>query len=470
MPKLSLYRPEKGNDFHFLDRTILEQFQVGGVDIYIHRYLGPVDPLEGESTPGLPNNSNAIPELGIQDLIFMENRDRHYDPDVYVLRGIYTMQDLDFNLSQFGLFLNNDNLMIHFHLRNTVDALTRKIMPGDVLELPHLKDEYALDDNIVALKRFYVVQDVTRPTNGFSQTWYPHLLRAKCAPLVDSQEFKEILDSDAGAGDGSTLRDLMSTYKKSIEINNQIIAEADLEVPSSGFNTNNLYVMPTAADTGLIAVADASIASSDASLDQPVLDASAVLKTPNKDFYVGYLSGDGIPSNGAPYGFGITFPSNPTTGQFYLRTDFLPNRLFRYDGKHWVRYEDNVRMTLDNFGSQDVESGAFQGRQVQETLLSGFINNTNKTGSTELIFGKVTAVSATPGVLTNISYADGMYATVLFDNTKHKSTVTRDVSGRALITFDTPAAAGTHVQWKIFDKAFDERQSLSKVLKPRADN
>jgi hypothetical protein len=322
----------------------------------------------------------------------------------------------------------------------------------------------------VALKRFYVVQDVTRPTNGFSQTWYPHLLRAKCVPLVDSQEFKEILDSDAGAGDGSTLRDLMSTYKKSIEINNQIIAEADLEVPSSGFNTNNLYVMPTRDDTGLINVADASIASSDASLDQPVLDASAVLKTPNKDFYVGYLSGDGVPSNGAPYGFGITFPSNPTTGQFYLRTDFLPNRLFRYDGKHWVRYEDNVRMTLDNFGSQDVESGVFQGRQVQETLLSGFINNTNKTGSTELIFGKVTAVSTTPGVLTNISYADGMYATVLFDNTKHKSTVTRDISGRALITFDTPAAAGTHVQWKIFDKAFDERQSLSKVLKPRADN
>ena len=135
MPRLSLYKPEKGADFRFIDRAINEQFQIGGTDIYIHKSLGPVNPAEGESTPALPVNSNDILELGIQDLIFMENRDRHYDPDVYVIRGIYTMQDIDFNLSQFGLFLTNDNIMLTFHLRNTVDTLGRKIMAGDVLEL-----------------------------------------------------------------------------------------------------------------------------------------------------------------------------------------------------------------------------------------------------------------------------------------------------------------------------------------------
>ena len=209
MPKLSLYRPEKGNDFKFLDRTINEQFQVGGTDIYLHKYLGPVNPEEGTSTPTTPNNSNPIPELGIQDVLFMENRDRHYEPDVYVIRGIYTLQDIDFNLSQFGLFLQNDNIMITFHLRSSVESLGRKIMAGDVIELPHQKDEYALDDSLVALKRFYVVSEVTRPASGYSQTWYPHLVRAKCAPLVDTQEFKEILDQDSGAEDGSTIRDLL---------------------------------------------------------------------------------------------------------------------------------------------------------------------------------------------------------------------------------------------------------------------
>jgi hypothetical protein len=92
MPRLSLYRPEKGNDFKFIDRAINEQFQVGGTDVFLHKYLGPVNPEEGESSPTTPNNSSSIPELGIQDLLFMENRDRSYSENVYVLRGIYTLQ------------------------------------------------------------------------------------------------------------------------------------------------------------------------------------------------------------------------------------------------------------------------------------------------------------------------------------------------------------------------------------------
>jgi hypothetical protein len=356
--------------------VINEEFQVGGTDILVHKYLGPVNPEEGASTPGLPNNTNSIPELGIQDLIFMENRDRHYASDVYVIRGIYTMQDLDFNLSQFGLFLANDNIFVMFHLRNTVDSLGRKIMPGDVLELPHLKDEYALDDSLVALKRFYVVQDVSRPATGYSQTWYPHLLRAKCVPLVDSQEFKEILDADSGAGDGSTLRDLLSTYRQSIDINDQIIAQAEADAPLSGYETKHLFVVPTK-ESGLVDIADASDIDADASVDQAVLDASVILRSPNKDLYVGYLTGDGMPTNGSPYGFGLAFPSNPVIGQFYLRTDYMPNRLFKYDGRHWVKFEDNVRMTLNNFGHEDVATGAQAGKPIRETQKTGFINNTN---------------------------------------------------------------------------------------------
>lgn len=376
MPRLSLYRPEKGNDFKFLDRNINEQFQVGGTDVFIHKYLGPVNPADGASTPSTPNNVNSISELGIQDLIFMENRDRHYDQDIYVIRGIYTMQDLDFNLSQFGIFLQNDTLMLMFHLRSIVETLGRKIMSGDVIELPHLKDEYALDDSLVALRRFYVVQDVTRPAAGFSPTWFPHLVRAKCVPLVDSQEFKEILDSDAGAGDGSTLRDLLSNYKQSIDINNQIIEQATSDSPESGYNTKHLFVLPLRED-GLVDNADASDMDTDASSENHALDASIVLKSPSRDIYVGYLNGDGVPPNGAVYGFGISFPANPSTGQFFLRTDYLPNRLFRYDGKHWLRFEDNVRMTLNNFGESDVTTGAFAGDAVRKTQKTGFINNTN---------------------------------------------------------------------------------------------
>lgn len=387
MPRLSLYKPEKGNDFRFLDRVINEQFQVGGTDVFVHKYLGPVDPETGSSTPSTPNNTNSIPELGIQDLIFMENRDRRYDQDIYVSRGIYQLQDIDFNLSQFGLFLQNDTIMLIFHLRNIVDILGRKIMPGDVVELPHQKDEYALDDSLVALKRFYVVQDVSRPASGYSPTWYPHLLRAKCVPLVDSQEFKDILDKPANEEDPSqgSLRDLLSTYQNSIDTNNQILAQAEADSPLSGYETGHLFVIPVNNNTGLVDVADVTLENVDASTENFSLDASIVLKSPNKNVYVSYLEGDGKPTNGAPYNFGISFPNDPVIGQYHLRTDYMPNRLFRFDGTRWVKYEDNVRMTLNNFGHEDVVSAPNIGKPVRQTLKTSFINNNN----TSTIAGEV---------------------------------------------------------------------------------
>jgi hypothetical protein len=242
-------------------------------------------------------------------------------------------------------------------------------MAGDVIELPHQKDEYALDDRLVALKRFYVVSEVTRPASGYSQTWYPHLLRAKCSPLVDTQEFKEILDQDSGAEDGSTLRDLLSTYQKNIDINDQIIAQARADAAKSGYETNQFYVIPKD-DKNLVEVEDVANGEIDVSSD--ALDASAVLASPTKNYYVGYLTGDGIPPDGAPYSFGIAFPGAAIQGEFFLRTDYLPNRLFRYDGRHWIKYEDNVRMTTSTLGETQTNDPLL----VRRKLKASFVNNT----------------------------------------------------------------------------------------------
>ena len=373
MPRLSLYRPEKGNDFRMLDRTINEQFQAGGTDIVIHKYLGPVDPEAGEATPATPVNSNAIPELGIQDVLFMENRDRKYEKDVYVARGIYTMQDLDFNLQQFGFFLTNDNIMITFHLRSTVELLGRKIMPGDVFELPHLKDEYALGDDMVALKRFYVVTDVVRPATGYSQTWYPHLLRAKCQPLVDAQEYKDILDQDSGDG-ANSLRDILSTYNQNIAINNQIIAQAEEDAGLSGYDTSHFYILPLNEDNQTLNVRDTTDTDVDASYEGTAADASSVFVTPDKDVYISMYQGDGVPPNGAPYTFGIEYPFNPGIGAYHLRTDYMPNRLFRFNGNGWEYVESNVRMTLTN---KPVDSLPAPDALTRHTQIGSFINNNN---------------------------------------------------------------------------------------------
>ena len=81
MPRLSLYKPEKGKDFEFIDNRIYEMFTVGGTDVNIHKYLGPKQVDSADATADQPAY-NAVAETNIQDLLFLENRDRKYDQDV----------------------------------------------------------------------------------------------------------------------------------------------------------------------------------------------------------------------------------------------------------------------------------------------------------------------------------------------------------------------------------------------------
>lgn len=362
MPRISLYKPERGNDYEFLDRQISEMFTVGGTDINIHKYFGPLNPSEGEATADKPIY-DAVKETNIQDLLFLENRDRKYDPDIYTMRGIYNVQDIDFNLSQFGLFLSNDTLFLTIHIRDSVKALGRKIMSGDVIELPHLKDEYALNDYSMALKRFYVVEDVNRASEGFSQTWYPHLYRLKLKQIYDGQEYSEILDLPAAEGSDKTLRDVLSTYEKEMQINAAVVAQAEIDAPKSGFTTSHFYTVATN-DDGTISLQTADETDIDASNISTSTD--EIVNRPSREGYSGYLLnyGDGSTPNAAPYGFGIQFPRNPYEGDYFLRTDYLPNRMFRFDGARWLKVKDDVRMTLSN--TLD--------RHTQRT---SFINNTN---------------------------------------------------------------------------------------------
>ena len=355
MPRLSLYKPEKGQDYTFLDKTVVEMFTVGGTDVFVHKYLGPKNPAEADATSDEPRY-DSVKETNIQDMLFLENRDRKYDSSIYNLRGIYNVQDIDFDMSQFGLFLQNDTLFMTIPITSSVKVLGRKVMPGDVFELPHLKDEYALNDFNVALKRFYVVEDVNRAAEGFSATWYPHLYRVKLKQIYDSQEFKEILQKDAGAGDGKTLRDVLSTYEKEMQINNAVVAQAEANTKKAGYDTTNLYTLQVD-DKGKPELVTTDTSTLDTTTHNTLTD--RINQTPSKSGYDGYLLGDGLAPNGEIFGFGISFPSASDKGDYFLRTDFLPNRLFRYDGGRWIKMEDNVRMTLSNTDTRSNLKGTF---------------------------------------------------------------------------------------------------------------
>jgi hypothetical protein len=363
MPRLSLYKPTKGNDDKFINKTMSEMFTVGGVDVYVHKYLGPLaQPATNATNPGTTGIT------GIQDLLFLENRDRKYDTSVYTIRTIYRINDNDFDLTQFGLFLTGDTMFSVFHYDDMIDVIGRKLMVGDVLELPNLIDYYPLDEGVgAALKRFYVINDATRAAEGFAATYWPHLWRCKLQPLVDSQEYKDILNNLPATDSGdstNTLGEVISTYNKYIEINDAIVTRAEQDVPKSGYDTTTIYTETVdqygyPVDPGAL---NASVVTDDASDTNH--DASAQTLT-SAVKVEGYLTGDALPPNGATVAAGIAFPNAPGQGDYHLRLDYIPNRLFRYDGRRWVKVEDSVRTNLTP-GTEN------------QTQLSGFINDTNK--------------------------------------------------------------------------------------------
>lgn len=452
MPRLSLYKPERGQDYRFIDRQISEMFQAGGTDVYLHKYLGPKNSGVGTADQPIYSTQNVA---NIQDLLFLENRDRKYDTEIYRIRGLYNVQNIDFNLSQFGLFIDNDTVYMTVHINDFIKYIGRKPLSGDVVELPNLRDDFALNDFDVTLPRYYVIEDVGRASEGFSATWYPHLYRLKLKKITDNQQFADILDQPVNENSNLTLRQLLSTANKELEINDSVLAQAEADAPQSGFETRQFYTLAVDPTNGqpLLQTVDETVL--DASNE--TFSASEVANRAKRSGYSGYLLGDGAPPNGADFGHGIQFPAMPYEDDFFLRTDMLPNRLFRYDGARWIKVEDKVRHTLTN-------------SNTRQTLKTSFINNTNITGTTVVQEGIDIPTVATTIIQTIVPFTAKMGAKVMIGDEKVSvATVTSGTGGNAKITMSSSAAIGSNVTWTLYESFIDERQSISKALKPKAD-
>jgi hypothetical protein len=324
MPRLSIWNSgKKGNDYRFIDRSISEYFGASGTAVYIHLYEGVHDQQAPDGEPQVSNITS------IQDVLLLENRDRKYSDVVYEMRGLYNVNDVDFDLRQFGFFLQNDTLFIEFHMNDAIAQLGRKIMSGDVLELPHLRDDALLDGG-KAINKFYVVDDVNRASDGYSPTWWPHILRVKCSPMADAQEYADILDKQAmdpfGMDDGR-LGDLISSLGRNMDINEAVVDAAKISVKARNFETRQFYVIPGDEITG----------------QNPWI-----------------FAGDGVPPNGAELvSSGNSYPYPATEGDYCLRTDWSPHALFRYQGGAWRLQELDYRESEWS---------------VAHRLLKGFIN------------------------------------------------------------------------------------------------
>lgn len=307
MARINLFKKFKGKDYKFIDRVIKNHIYMGGTDILIHKYLGPKDQPVGDSTKPYLKDAN---ENSIQDLLFVENRDRKYEKDIYDLKGVYNVSDIEFNLSQFGIMLSTDALFITFHISDMVERLGRKLISGDVLEIWHKRDDLSIDENEPAINAFYVITDATKSAEGYSATWYPHLWRVKAIPLKDSQEYRDILDESYGNG---TLKDFLSSGNSFDMVDDAIVDEDMAAVDRKNFQTGHLWVDTDGKKTG--------------------------------DNLLPYMfNGDGIPPNiSENVECGRRFPEAPEDGEYFLRTDYNPARLFRRIEGCWKYIEVNYR-------------------------------------------------------------------------------------------------------------------------------
>lgn len=321
----SLYDTFHNEDYYYMDETISDIMYHGCPIIYVHKYLGPNtnqsnNPDDREITKPVYDESDPTQ---IQDVLFLENRDRKYDKNIYELRGAHTLQDNDFSLEMIGLTLSGDTIYMYFHYNDMIKGIGRKLMSGDVLELPYLREYDRLNQEKDAINRFYVIQEGIRTAEGFGPHWRWHLWRVKCNPLTDSPEYQDIIgggedDLDPGSvgpgidgdGDGD-----LSTGEDEKNIMDLIQEQGDKEVPKTGFDNYHLFV-----------------------------DIEGKLNLKWHGNYPTQFDGDGEPPNGIELsGTGSTFPISPNTGDFFLRTDYDPPALFYREEGHWKLWETQFR-------------------------------------------------------------------------------------------------------------------------------
>jgi len=278
-----------------------------------------------------------------------------------------------------------------------------------------------------------------------------------------------------------------------MQITQAVLNQAEADSPQSGYDTTKFYTIQRDAITGNVALTTADNTTLDASIQTQATDingnllfdtngdpiyvgntASTVFEAPDHNDYKGYLTSDGIPPNGLPFTAGIAFPLNPQTGQYCLRTDYLPNRLFRFTGARWAKMEDDVRMTMNNLGASDVAEGGspndvFLGKDVRQTFKSSFTNNDNATGKDKVKFDILYLPARGNTIQTSVPFTTGMYAEVFIEEVKTTASVSNGIGGNALITMIHYAKSTDRIQYRLYSDTIPERQSLSKALRPQAD-
>ena len=297
----------------FLGKLMKRHIDMSGVYCNIYRFLGTF--AQDEDELGIRKDDKKSDQtieksgqeptdigsfLGVQDTILNENRDRAYDfEEIPVIKGVYSVSQNELEYARFGLALSNDIITMEFHQGSIETELGRRLIPGDVIELPHLR-EVGIDGR-VANKWYEVASPVWSPT-GYDPMYARHIVGVILKPLRHQQEFLDLFEREDEYG--KTLAEQASNRDAMMAITEANQEKAGEHAYTTWWDATIMWFDPD---------------------------------HPSQEPYRWY--DDGKPPNGEPVSQGNSFPPNPQQGDWFLRTDLVPNRLYRFQQSRWKLHQ-----------------------------------------------------------------------------------------------------------------------------------
>ncbi|BAQ02792.1 hypothetical protein [Klebsiella phage K64-1] len=311
-----MWKKGRTNDYSFIDSAIAEQYNIGGVDMWLYAYCGEKPTSSTGDYTTTSSSESSFDINSVSDWVFGDTSNRKYNLEAITFSCVYQVQEATPDMKLPGLFFDFNTMDITVHYNDMMKRLGRKILPGDVIELPNLRDFDVIGKDS-GINRFYVVQDAFKTYEGYSATWQAHIWKIRVKPITDSPEYSDLLqnnsypdnpdDPNNGNGNGNN----NSNYQNEMDIMNKIITIAENDVPYLNFDNEQFYdPRIDYVDLSKSMLNGYDFPEEPANNMLYLKKTKPVLKENVDDVW-----------NVVSTGYDINFPSNPTDGDFFFKED-----------------------------------------------------------------------------------------------------------------------------------------------------
>ncbi len=264
----------------------------------------------------------ATDVTNVEDLLFLENRNRDYSTVPITLKVQYDVGETGTDFSRFGIDIPLQYIFTISFAR-MVSLLNRPIVVGDIIELPN---EMQYNSKLVGVKKWFEVTDTGWSAAGYAPNWQPILYRFTAEPLIANTGNRDVIGFTKNTLDSSDADFLFDTQQV-VNIQNTssdfIAASASQSVPETGTDVSDMIF-------------------SDGLGNEPDPLPNTYTQTAN------YVE-DGLPPNNLPYTEGPDFPNAPIDGVYHRLTypgdTRIPTRLFMFSlvKTRWIYKETDRR-------------------------------------------------------------------------------------------------------------------------------